>query len=159
MKGIQIRRVYEPPGPEEGARLLVDRLWPRGVTKEKLQLAGWLKETAPSASLRQWFDHEPARWKEFQRRYFAELEEKPKAWEPIWQAARHGKVTLLFAAKDAARNNAVALKAFLERKLAARRSAASGGVAANSNLRHKFGGGGRSGTLARTSGASPLTPG
>lgn len=135
MNGIGIRRVYEPWAPEEGARLLVDRLWPRGVTKEKLHLAGWLKEAAPSAPLRQWFDHEPSRWEEFQRRYFAELEEKPKAWEPILQAARNGKVTLLFAAKDAAHNNAVALKLFLERKLAAKQGAASGGAAAISNPR------------------------
>ncbi len=118
MNGIRIRRVYEPASPEDGARLLVDRLWPRGVKKEKLRLAGWLKELAPSAPLRQWFDHDPARWKEFQRRYGAELEAQPKAWQPILQAARSGNVTLLFAAKDAERNNAVALKAFLERKLA-----------------------------------------
>ena len=109
--------MYEPPAAEDGARLLVDRLWPRGVTKEKLQLAGWLKETAPSDALREWFDHDPAKWDEFQRRYGAELEANPKVWEPILQAARDGKVTLLFAAKDAEHNNAVALKAFLERKL------------------------------------------
>jgi uncharacterized protein YeaO (DUF488 family) len=120
VNGIQIRRVYEPPAPEDGARLLVDRLWPRGVKKEKLQLAGWLKEVAPSDSLRHWFDHEPARWEEFQTRYAAELKANPKAWEPILQAARDGKVTLLFAAKDADHNNAIALKAFLDRKLAAK---------------------------------------
>jgi uncharacterized protein YeaO (DUF488 family) len=120
VKEIQTRRVYEPPTPEDGARLLVDRLWPRGVKKEKLQLAGWLKETAPSAPLREWFAHEPARWKGFQRRYFAELKARPQSWQPILQAARNGKVTLLFAAKDAEHNNAVALKAFLERKLAAK---------------------------------------
>ena len=118
MNAIQTKRVYEPPAPEDGARLLVDRLWPRGVKKEKLQLTGWLKEVAPADALRQWFNHDPARWKEFQRLYAAELEAKPKAWEPILQAARDGKVTLLFAAKDAEHNNAVALKAFLERKLA-----------------------------------------
>ena len=120
MNGIQTRRVYEPPAPEDGARLLVDRLWPRGVKKEKLQLAGWLKEVAPSDYLRQWFDHDPARWEEFQTRYAAELEANPKAWEPILQAARDGRVTLLFAAKDAEHNNAAALKAFLESKLAAK---------------------------------------
>ena len=120
MKEIQIRRVYEPQAPEEGARLLVDRLWPRGVKTEKLRLSGWLKEIAPSAPLRKWFDHDPARWTEFKQRYFAELEEHPNAWRPILQAARGGKVTLLFAAKDTEHNNAVALKAFLERKLAAK---------------------------------------
>jgi uncharacterized protein YeaO (DUF488 family) len=118
VNGIQIRRVYEPPSPDDGARLLVDRLWPRGVKKERLRLAGWLKELAPSVPLREWFNHDPARWKEFQRRYCAELEENPKVWQPVLQAARDGKVTLLFAAKDAEHNNAVALKTFLERKLA-----------------------------------------
>ena len=96
---------------------MVDRLWPRGIKKEKLQLAGWLKEVAPSDALRRWSHHDPARWEEFQRRYVAELEANPKAWEPILQAARDGKVTLLFAAKDTEHNNAVALKAFLETKL------------------------------------------
>jgi uncharacterized protein YeaO (DUF488 family) len=117
VNGIRIRRVYEPALPEDGARLLVDRLWPRGVTKEKLRLAGWLKELAPSVPLREWFDHDPAKWKEFQRRYSAELEAHPKAWQPILHAAREGNVTLLFAAKDTECNNAVALKAFLERKV------------------------------------------
>jgi uncharacterized protein YeaO (DUF488 family) len=118
MNGIQIRRVYDPPEPEDGARLLVDRLWPRGLAKEKLQLTGWLKEVAPSDSLRHWVHHDLTRWGEFQTRYAVELEANPKAWEPILQAARDGRVTLLFAAKDADRNNAVALKAFLDRKLA-----------------------------------------
>ena len=117
MNGIQIRRVYEPPAQEDGARLLIDRLWPRGVEKEKLQLTGWLKEVAPSGSLRQRFDHDPARWEEFQTRYVAEIEANPKAWEPILQAARDGRVTLLFAAKNAEHNNAVVLKGFLEGKL------------------------------------------
>ena len=117
MNGIQTRRVYEPQAPEDGARLLVDRLWPRGVKKEKLRLAGWLKEIAPSAPLRRWFDHDPAKWPEFQRRYSAELEKHPNAWRPILQAARQGNVTLLFAAKDAEHNNAIALKAFLEQKM------------------------------------------
>ena len=118
MNGIQTRRVYEPATPEDGARLLVDRLWPRGVRKEKLELAGWLKEVAPGDALRKWFKHDPAKWSEFQRRYAAELERNPQAWQPILEAARKGTVTLLFAAKDAEHNNAVALKAFLERKLA-----------------------------------------
>jgi uncharacterized protein YeaO (DUF488 family) len=117
MGEIRTRRVYEPPTPDDGARLLVDRLWPRGVKKEKLRLTGWLKEVAPGDSLRQWFSHDPERWGEFQRRYIAELEEHPRAWQPILQAARDGRVTLLFAAKDEAHNNAVALKAFLEQKL------------------------------------------
>ena len=109
--------MYEPPNAEDGARLLVDRLWPRGLKKEKLRLTGWLKEVAPRDALRHWFNHDPRRWEEFQRRYAAELEEHPRAWQPILQAARGGRVTLLFAAKDQEHNNAVALKAFLERKL------------------------------------------
>jgi uncharacterized protein YeaO (DUF488 family) len=120
VNGIQTKRVYDSPGPEDGARLLVDRLWPRGVTKEKLQLAGWLKEVAPSDSLREWFDHDLARWEDFEQRYSDELEANPKAWQPILEAARQGRVTLLFAAKDAEHNNAVVLKAFLEHKMAAK---------------------------------------
>ena len=117
MDRIRTRRAYDPPTSQDGARLLVDRLWPRGVKKEKMQLAGWLKEVAPSNSLRRWFDHDPARWNEFLHRYAAELEAHPQAWQPILQAARDGNVTLLFAAKDAEHNNAAALKAFLEAKL------------------------------------------
>ena len=116
MDRIQLRRVYDPPTREDGARLLVDRLWPRGVKKEKLKLTGWLKEVAPSNSLRAWFNHEPAKWEEFQRRYFAQLEKNPMAWRPLLEAVRNGKVTLLFGARDSQHNNAVALKAFLERK-------------------------------------------
>jgi uncharacterized protein YeaO (DUF488 family) len=114
--GIQTRRVYEPPGPDDGARLLVDRLWPRGLKKTRLQLAGWLKEIAPSDTLRKWFDHDPDKWDEFQRRYFAQLERNPKAWQPILRAAQEGRVTLLFSARDEEHNNAVALKSFLEGK-------------------------------------------
>ena len=114
---IQTKRVYEPPAPEDGARFLVDRLWPRGVKKEALQHAGWVKAVAPAETLRKWFNHDPAQWREFQHRYSAELEKNPDAWQPILQAARKGTVTLLFAAKDAEHNNAAALKSFLERKL------------------------------------------
>ncbi len=117
MDRIRTRRAYDPPSAQDGARLLVDRLWPRGIKKEKMQLAGWLREVAPSDRLRHWFGHDPARWTEFQRRYAAELEARPQAWQPILQAARDGNVTLLFAAKDAEHNNAAALKAFLDSKL------------------------------------------
>ena len=112
---IRIKRVYDPPDHADGARFLVERLWPRGMKKEALQLDGWLKEVAPSDALRRWFGHDPARWEEFQRRYFAELEHKPTAWQPIVEAARRGHVTLLYSARDTERNNAVALKAYLER--------------------------------------------
>ncbi len=93
----------------------MDRLWPRGVKKEALRLHGWLKEVAPSDELRRWFGHDPAKWEEFQERYFAELEAQPDAWQPLLEAAREGTVTLLFSARDAKHNNAVALRSFLEK--------------------------------------------
>ncbi|MDP2605956.1 MAG: DUF488 family protein [Deltaproteobacteria bacterium] len=114
---IKIRRVYEPPDQNEGILFLVDRLWPRGLTKEALRLNGWVKEVAPSDALRRWFEHKPERWTVFQTRYFAELDQKREAWEPMLQAARRGNVTLLFGARDAERNNAVALRDYLMAKL------------------------------------------
>ena len=96
---MRMKRVYEPPGPGDGKRFLVDRIWPRGVKKEGLRLDGWLPEVAPSAQLRQWFGHDPARWEEFVRRYHAELAATPEAWRPLLEAARVGEVTLLFAAQ------------------------------------------------------------
>lgn len=117
---IRVKRVYEQPSPEDGKRFLVDRLWPRGAKKEELQLDGWLKEVAPSNALRKWFSHDPGRWEEFRRRYFAELEAKPALWRPLLEAAREGDVTLLFSAKDEVHNNSVALKAFLEERLKTR---------------------------------------
>ncbi|GBD33661.1 hypothetical protein HRbin33_02657 [bacterium HR33] len=114
---IRVKRVYEPPAPRDGARFLVDRLWPRGLKKETLRLDGWFKELAPSDRLRRWFAHQPGRWQEFRRRYFAELDRNESAWKPLLEAARRGTVTLLYAARDAERNNAVALKEYLESKL------------------------------------------
>ncbi len=114
---IKIKRVYEPPAPDDGQRFLVDRLWPRGIKKERLQLAGWLKDVAPSDELRRWFGHDPAKWEAFCRRYFAELEAKPEVWQLLLEAAREGNVTLLFSARDETHNNARALKAFLEERL------------------------------------------
>jgi len=113
---IRIKRAYEEPGAEDGARYLVDGLWPRGRKKADLALDGWLKDVAPSKDLRQWFGHDASRWEEFQKRYSAELDAKPDAWKPILDAAKQGTVTLLFAAKDERRNNAVALKRYLEAK-------------------------------------------
>lgn len=114
---IQVKRVYEKPAKGDGARILVDRLWPRGLKKEDLHLESWVKEVAPSDSLRRWFGHEPSKWKEFRRRYFAELDGKPKVWKFILQAGREGNVTLLYGAKDPEHNNAVALRDYLIRKL------------------------------------------
>lgn len=114
---IAVRRAYDPPGAGEGRRFLVDRLWPRGVTKDALRLEAWAKEAAPSDALRRWFGHDPGRWEEFQQRYFAELDAHPASWRPLWEAARHGPVALIFGARDAGRNNAVALKRYLEVQL------------------------------------------
>ncbi len=114
---IRVARVYGLKRRGSGAYFLVDRLWPRGVKKETLRLDGWLKEVAPSDTLRTWFAHDPKKWLEFQRRYFAELDRNPEAWRPLLDAARAGEVTLLFGAKDLDRNNAVALKSYLKAKL------------------------------------------
>lgn len=110
---IRIKRVYDPPASGDGARFLVDRLWPRGVKREALSLDGWLKDVAPSDALRRWFGHDPAKWEEFQRQYFAELDDKPETWRPIQEAALRGDVTLLYGARDPQHNNAVALSAYL----------------------------------------------
>jgi uncharacterized protein YeaO (DUF488 family) len=110
---IALKRVYEPPAAGDGCRLLVERLWPRGLSKQAARLDGWLREAAPSTELRQWFHHDPARWAEFQRRYRAELAAHPEAWQPILAAAQKGPVTLLFSSHDAEHNNVVALHTFL----------------------------------------------
>ncbi len=115
---IQTKRVYEPPARGDGARLLVERLWPRGLKKEQVDAEAWLKDVAPSAELRQWFGHDPAKWREFKRKYFAELNKEPQAWEPILQAAQEGNVTLLYSARDTEHNNAAALKEYLDGQLA-----------------------------------------
>ena len=114
MGAIGVKRVYEPSDDEDGARFLVERLWPRGMRKEALRMDAWLKDVAPSDALRRWFGHDPAKWEEFQRRYAAELDEKPGAWAPIVQAADRGPVTLLFSAHDLEHNNAVALREYLQ---------------------------------------------
>jgi uncharacterized protein YeaO (DUF488 family) len=114
---IRTKRVYEPAARTDGKRFLVDRLWPRGVKKEGLQLAGWTKEAAPSDGLRRWFNHDPAKWAEFRRRYRAELAARPENWQPLLEAAKTGDITLLFGAHDVERNNAVVLKACLDDRL------------------------------------------
>jgi uncharacterized protein YeaO (DUF488 family) len=110
---IQLKRAYDPVSKDDGIRFLVERLWPRGVKKTALHLDAWLKDVAPSTELRQWFSHDPSRWIEFQRRYFAELNANPKTVEPILEANRRGRVTLVYSSRDKEHNNAVALKAFL----------------------------------------------
>jgi uncharacterized protein YeaO (DUF488 family) len=111
---IRIKRAYDAAQPQDGARYLVDRLWPRGRRKEDLDLVAWPKEVAPSDNLRKWFGHDPQKWGEFRRLYFSELDQNPAAWRSILERAREGRVTLVYAAKDEEHNNAVALKEYLE---------------------------------------------
>ncbi len=114
---IHIKRVYDPPAAADGLRILVDRLWPRGLTKDAAALERWDRDVAPSNELRKEFGHDHARWDEFRARYFAELDANPEPVKRLAGAARKGTVTLLFAARDTERNNAVALREYL-RKLA-----------------------------------------
>jgi uncharacterized protein YeaO (DUF488 family) len=114
---IQIKRAYDPVEPSDGARFLVDRLWPRGLRKEALTIEGWCKEAAPSNELRRWYHHDLEQWDEFRRRYFDELEAHPAAWQPLVDAAHRSKITLLYGSKHVEHNNAAALKEFLTQKL------------------------------------------
>ena len=112
----RIKRVYDPVSDSDGTRLLVERLWPRGVKKTSLEIKDWLKDVGPSTELRKWFSHDPAKWDEFCRRYHAELQANPDAWQPIIEAARRGPVTLIYSSHDAEHNNAVALQDFLNHR-------------------------------------------
>lgn len=116
MLQIRLKRVYDPPAKADGPRILVERLWPRGMTKEAAAVDLWLKEIAPSPALRQWYAHDPAKWPEFQRRYLAELGANASAVEALRLLCAKGPVTFVYAAKDEARNSAAALKAYLERR-------------------------------------------
>ncbi|MGN6085642.1 DUF488 domain-containing protein [Trinickia sp.] len=117
---IDIVRAYDALDADGGARFLVDRMWPRGITKASLHLDAWLRDVAPSTELRQWFAHDPSRWETFIQRYCAELDANPAAWQPIADAAKHGRVTLVFGARDREHNQAVVLREYLARKLAHR---------------------------------------
>jgi uncharacterized protein YeaO (DUF488 family) len=114
---IRAVNVHDLAPDDAGARYLVDRVWPRGVRKESLHLAGWVRNAAPSTELRRWFGHDPARWPEFHRRYVAELDARPEAWAPLRAAAWDGDVVLLYSAHDRERNNAVVLRDYLEERL------------------------------------------
>ena len=114
---IDVKRAYEPPAKSDGCRILVDRIWPRGIAKDDLQIDAWLKDLAPSTGLRKWFGHDPAKWDEFRKRYAMELEQRSEALEELVEKAEAGHVTLVFGAKDSEHNNAVALKEHLERRL------------------------------------------
>lgn len=113
---IKTKRVYDDYAKVDGFRILVDRLWPRGFSKERAKIDLWLKEVAPSDALRKWFGHDRTRWDEFKRRYFEELREKEEAVDSIVNKATRGPVTLLYGAKDERCNNAVALREFIEQR-------------------------------------------
>lgn len=110
---IKIKRVYEKPEPADGFRILVDRLWPRGLTKEKAAADLWLKDIAPSTELRKWFHHDPEKWKEFQKKYRQELKENPEAVSILKEHLKKGPLTLLYGAKDREHNEAEVLKEFI----------------------------------------------
>ena len=110
---LGIKRVYEQPAPDDGTRVLVDRMWPRGLTKERAAVDVWVKDVAPSTSLRAWFSHDPARWAEFRRRYIAELSANADEVGRLIALMSAGKTTLLFGAHDTEHNNAVALAEYL----------------------------------------------
>jgi uncharacterized protein YeaO (DUF488 family) len=115
MPNIQLKRVYEPPSKEDGIRILVDRLWPRGLTKKKAAVDLWLKDIAPTTELRKWFGHDPARWKEFQVRYRKELRADKEAVDLLKQKSKEGTVTLVYGAKDQEHNEALVLQQMLDR--------------------------------------------
>ncbi len=114
---IRIKRVYEDSANNGESLFLIDRLWPRGIRKDDLDNVDWVREVAPSSELRKWFGHDPKKWHGFMSRYFKELDEHPETWLKILDAAKEGSVTLLYGAKDTEHNQAVALKAYLEKKL------------------------------------------
>lgn len=110
---VRVKRVYEPPSPDDGVRILVDRLWPRGLAKAQAAVDCWIREIAPSTELRRWFGHDPERWDEFRRKYARELRDQSELLDRLRSRARQGRVTLLFGARDALHNDAVALREIL----------------------------------------------
>lgn len=114
---LKVKRVYEEPAREDGFRVLVDRLWARGLTKEKAKVDLWLKDIAPSDTLRKWYHHDPEKWLEFKRRYFSELKDKKESLELIQDKAKRVTVTLLFGSKEERFNNAMALKEYFQKKM------------------------------------------
>jgi uncharacterized protein YeaO (DUF488 family) len=110
---VRLKRAYEPPAADDGTRILIDRLWPRGVKKTDAAIDEWMKEIAPSSALRKWFGHDPERWHEFRRRYQSEIRQHPEQFERLRTLARYGPITLVFSARDEAHNDAVVLKDLL----------------------------------------------
>lgn len=139
MGKILVKRVYEPAAKSDGFRVLVDRLWPRGLSKESAHIDLWLRDIGPSTELRKWFNHDPARWAEFQRRYDAELKERATLLATIKKHAKTKPVTLLYSAKDEQHNQAVALRSFLLKRPSTRqpvtRSTQSSSIAAHREKR------------------------
>ncbi|HZD25000.1 MAG TPA: DUF488 family protein [Alphaproteobacteria bacterium] len=115
-KGFRLKRAYEAPAPEDGTRVLVERLWPRGIAKDKAQIDDWQKALSPSPELRRWYSHDVSRWEEFRRRYLEELEGQGEALDTLRAQARRGPVTLVFAARDPEHSSAAILKEVLEGK-------------------------------------------
>ncbi len=117
---IKLKRAYEPASPDDGYRVLVDRLWPRGIAKADLQIDSWEKDLGPSTELRKWFGHDPERWAEFRRRYLQELDDpqKQQLLESLAERARRGTLTLIYGARDTEHNQAVVLKEALDRRIA-----------------------------------------
>jgi uncharacterized protein YeaO (DUF488 family) len=114
---LKLKRAYAPGTRADGMRILVERLWPRGLSKKGLGVDAWLKDVGPSTGLRQWFGHDPQKWSRFRTRYFSELDSRPEVWRPIVTAARRGSVTLVYSSRDTEHNNAVALKEYLQPKI------------------------------------------
>lgn len=113
---IRIKRIYDPPSPQDGFRILVDRLWPRGLSKKKAKVDLWLREVSPSNELRKWYRHEPDKWTEFKKRYREEIHEKKEEFALLRQKAKGGTVTFLFSSREEKLNNAAALKELVEGK-------------------------------------------
>jgi len=111
---IDIKRVYEAPSKSDGKRILIDRLWPRGISKEKAEIHYWAKTISPSAQLRQWYQHDPEKWQDFKKKYFQELNSNPEGMNELRNQIGRGKITLIFSSKEEKLNNATALKEYLE---------------------------------------------
>jgi len=122
---LRLKRAYEPVSRADGMRVLVERLWPRCVSKAELHLDGWIKDVAPSTELRRWFSHDPEKWPEFRALYFRELDSRPESWRPLLSAVRRRTVTLVYSSHDEGHNNAVALKDYLQTKERRRRRQSS----------------------------------
>jgi uncharacterized protein YeaO (DUF488 family) len=111
---IQLKRAYDKPSSGDGYRILIDRIWPRGISKDELKIDEWLKDIAPSTDLRKWFGHEPVKWDDFKKRYFKELKQKKELTKKITEKMKNHNITFIYSAKDREHNNAVALKEYIE---------------------------------------------